>query len=313
MSYRETSRSVKDYTLLVLRGVAMGAADVVPGVSGGTVAFITGIYQELLNSIRSMNPKALQLLFNEGLSSAWRHINGNFLLAVFAGIGVSLFSLAHLIDSALTRYPILVWSFFFGLVLASVWHVMKQVLPLRVKEVAWLVIGLLLAWGVTEVRPTELPGVWWLVLPSGALAVCAMILPGISGSFILLLLGMYRVVLDAVQSVDVLLLGSFLVGCVLGLLLFSHVLGWLLEHYFRVTLSLLTGFLLGSLSVIWPWKQVVETTMNRHGELVPLVQENILPTTYANLNQAPSQWLAALGLALAGALIVLALEKLPNE
>lgn len=291
----------------------MGAADVVPGVSGGTVAFITGIYHELLNSIRSMNIKALQILLKQGFPAAWQHINGNFLLAVFVGIGISFVSLAHLISAALTHHPILVWAFFFGLVLASAWHVIRQILPLRIQEGVWLLVGLLLALAITEIRPAELPGVWWLVLPCGAVAICAMILPGISGSFILLLLGMYRVMLEAFQSFDVIVLGSFLIGCVIGLLVFSHVLGWLLDNYFRATLSLLTGFLLGSLSVIWPWKKVTESIVDRHGEVVPLVQENILPTAYAQLNQTSSDWLPALGFALVGACLVLMLERFSKE
>ena len=269
------SQAIRYYFLLFIRGVAMGAADVVPGVSGGTIAFITGIYEELIDSIRSIGLPTLATLFRSGPVQAWKDINGNFLLAVFGGILLSLFSLANLIEWALGNYPILVWSFFWGLVLASVWHLVKQMRPLTPGLWGWLLLGAVIALGISVLRPVALPGYWWVMTLGGGIAICAMILPGVSGSFLLLLLGLYPVFIDALSDLRWGLLISFAAGAGVGLLLFSRVLSWLLHHYHRPTLAVLTGFLLGSLNVIWPWKQVVETRLDRHGEAIPVVQDLI--------------------------------------
>ena len=305
-----SERSVRGYLAVLLRGMAMGAADVVPGVSGGTIAFITGIYEELIDSLRSIDHRALLCLFKQGPAAAWRHINGTFLLSLFGGVLLSMLSLAKLISHGLDHYPILVWSFFFGLVLASGFHISRQINLRQGRNLLMLLIGIGLAVGVSLARPAELPGEWWIVGLSGALAICAMILPGISGSFILLLIGIYGVVLEAAATFNLGLLASFAVGCGIGLLAFSHVLSWLLHRFHDLTLALLTGFLLGSLNIIWPWKQTLETTVNRHGELVPLVQQNILPATYEALQGAESQLVGALTVFAGGLLLVLMLEWL---
>jgi putative membrane protein len=305
-----SERSVRGYLAVFLRGMAMGAADVVPGVSGGTIAFITGIYEELIDSLRSIDHRALLCLFKQGPAAAWRHINGTFLLSLFGGVLLSMLSLAKLISHGLDHYPILVWSFFFGLVLASGFHISRQINLRQRRNLLMLLIGIGLAVGVSLARPAELPGEWWIVGLSGALAICAMILPGISGSFILLLIGIYGVVLEAAATFNLGLLASFAVGCGIGLLAFSHVLSWLLHRFHDLTLALLTGFLLGSLNIIWPWKQTLETTVNRHGELVPLVQQNILPATYEALQGAESQLFWALVVFAGGLLLVLMLEWL---
>nr|WP_269783337.1 DUF368 domain-containing protein [Marinibactrum halimedae] len=291
----------------------MGAADVVPGVSGGTIAFITGIYEELLDSIRKIGPNTLKALLNEGIPGAWRQCNGAFLASIFGGIAISMVSFARMITWALENHPILVWSFFFGLVAASVVYIFRQLTSVSWREIMALAIGLGLAVFVSVARPVALPDYWWVVMLSGSVAICAMILPGISGSFILLLIGIYPVFIGAIESFNLPLIASFLLGCGVGLLAFSHVLSWLLKHYHNVTLALLTGFLMGSLNVIWPWKQILETTVDRHGEVIPLVQQNILPLTYESLIGLPSQLWPAIGVMFLGLFLVLGLEAISNN
>ena len=296
------------YLLVVVKGMAMGAADVVPGVSGGTIAFITGIYEELLGSLRSITPKTVALLWQTGPSAFWRAINGPFLLALLSGIAFSLFSFARLISYCLENYPILVWAFFFGLIIASVIYIVRQLHGWSWRETLALVIGTAIALAISVAKPAQLPGDWWMVFVAGSIAICAMILPGISGSFILLLMGMYPVFLNALKTVDVFLLSCFFAGCACGLLLFSHLLSWLLDRYHNTTLALLTGFLIGSLNVIWPWKQTLESTVDRHGEVIPLVQENLLPSTYASVTGTEPYTLVAGLLVIGGVFLVLGLE-----
>lgn len=299
---------MKQYFLLFFKGIAMGAADVVPGVSGGTIAFITGIYEELIDSIRGLTPAALLVWYREGFASFWRHINGTFLAVLFSGVLLSLVSLANAVTYCLEHYPLLVWGFFFGLVLASTIYIGRQ-LPFN-KATVWaaFIVGTLIALGVSVAKPVALPGEWWMAFIAGAIAICAMILPGISGSFLLLLMGMYSFILQAVTTFNVPILASFLAGCILGLLLFSHFLSWLLHHYHTVTLAALTGFLLGSLNIVWPWKQTLETMIDRHGEVVPLTQENVLPQSYSVLTGGDPQTLVVIALGLLGLLVVFALE-----
>ncbi|WP_341938504.1 DUF368 domain-containing protein [Marinimicrobium sp. C2-29] len=294
--------------LLWLKGMAMGAADVVPGVSGGTIAFISGIYEELLDSLKRFTPGALGIWYREGFGAFWRHVNGTFLLTVFGGVLFSVFSLANVVSYALEYHPVLVWGFFFGLIIASIIYIGRQ-LPLRSPAI-WiaLIIGTLVALAISVGKPVQLPAVWWMVFIAGSIAICAMILPGVSGSFLLLLMGMYPVVLQAVSDLNVLILMSFFSGCVLGLLLFSHLLSWLLHHFHSVTLAVLTGFLVGSLNIVWPWKHTLETFINRHGEAVPLVQENLLPFAYAEATGSDPQTLWVILLMLLGLSLVLGLE-----
>ncbi|TQV84824.1 DUF368 domain-containing protein [Exilibacterium tricleocarpae] len=288
----------------------MGAADVVPGVSGGTIAFISGIYSELIDSLRSINLEALQTLRRRGIGACWQVINGNFLLALFTGIAISLVTLARVINYCLTHYPIHVWSFFFGLILASIFYMVRQTGAWHRRELLALVLGTGIALAISMAKPAALPGEWWMALLAGSVAICAMILPGISGSFILLLMGMYSAILRAIEDLDWLLLASFGVGCACGLLAFSHVLSWLLRRFYTLTLSFLTGFLVGSLNIIWPWKQTLQTTLNRHGEEVPLVQSNLWPATYSELTGLAAHTGWALMLALLGMVVVLGFERL---
>lgn len=291
----------------------MGAADVVPGVSGGTIAFISGIYDELLDSLKRLTPAALTIWYRQGWLAFWAHINGTFLLTLFAGVLLSVFSLANIVSYALENHAILVWGFFFGLILAAIIYIGKQ-LPLRSFSV-WgaLAVGTMIALAISVGKPAQLPGDWWMIMLSGSIAICAMILPGISGSFILLLMGVYPVILRAVTELNMVLLASFLVGAVVGLLLFSHFLSWLLHRFRVMTLAVLTGFLVGSLNIVWPWKQTLETYTDQQGNEVPLVQENLLPEQYANLVGADPQTWLVIFLALIGLVLVLGLEYLAED
>ncbi|WP_211224585.1 DUF368 domain-containing protein [Marinimicrobium agarilyticum] len=286
----------------------MGAADVVPGVSGGTIAFISGIYDELLDSLRRWTPAALGIWYREGFGAFWKHTNGNFLLTVFGGVLLSIFSLANVVSYALEYHPLLVWGFFFGLVVASVVYIGRG-LALRSPQV-WigLAVGTVVALAISLGKPMQLPDEWWMVFLAGSIAICAMILPGVSGSFLLLLMGMYPVFIQAVADLNWLILGCFLAGCVTGLLLFSHFLSWLLHRFREQTLAVLTGFLIGSLNIIWPWKHALQTFVDRHGEEIPVVQENLWPTDYAAVTGNDPQTAMVLVLMALGLFLVLGLE-----
>ncbi len=304
------NRSIKDYVLLVLRGIAMGAADVVPGVSGGTIAFITGIYDELLHSLRQCGPGALMVLAKQGVPAFWRHINGNFLLAVFGGVLLSIKTLASVISYCLENYPVLVWAFFTGLIAASVVLLVKTQSSWHWRHWIACLIGASIVIVISIAKPTHLPGDWWIIFLGGFVAICAMILPGISGSFILLLAGLYPVVLNAVNEMDLVLLGSFLAGCICGLLVFSRFLSWLLDNYHQTTLAVLIGFLVGSLNVTWPWKVTVETVIDRHGEVTPIAQENVSPFFYESVTGLESQLALVITSAALGLFLVLLIELL---
>lgn len=300
---------MKDRVTLFLKGMAMGAADVVPGVSGGTVAFITNIYDELIESIHSIGPKTLITLRREGFARAWESINGNFLLTLFLGIATSILSLAKVITHLLATQPILVWAFFFGLIVVSAMFIAKQIEFWNAKSIATLIVGVIVAWQLSSLTPQVVEATPWMIVGSGALAICAMILPGISGSFILLMLGMYAPILGAIKAFDIQIVALFGSGAVIGLLSFSRLLDWLLKNARSITLALLTGFMVGSLNKVWPWKQTLSYRTNSHGEQVPLLQSNISPNAYAELMSTSSQLLPALGLMVLAVLLVVALER----
>lgn len=271
------------YLLIVLKGMAMGAADVVPGVSGGTIAFITGIYGELLNSIKNIDIKAVKLLGTFKFRQFWKKINGNFLGSLLLGIAISIFSLAATMKWLLENKPIGTWSFFFGLIIASVFVVSKQVTKWNVTTILYFLGGIAAGYLITILSPTTTPETWWFIMLSGAIAVCAMILPGISGSFILLLLGKYYFIMTAVSEFNIPVLTLFAIGIVVGITSFSHALSWLLKHYHNLMVAFLTGIMLGSLNKVWPWKQVTETFIDSHGVARPLTEVNVLPSTYQAL------------------------------
>jgi len=302
-------RTLKDYLILSLKGVAMGAADVVPGVSGGTIAFITGIYEELLNTINAVNLDALKKLKTEGLKGFWQHINGNFIVALFLGIGISIASLAKLITYLMANQAVLLWSFFFGLIIASIYLVGKKIAKWDISKIIGLIIGSGVAFYITLLPPMENPDALWYVCLSGAIAICAMILPGISGSFILLLLGSYQLILTSIKDLKLTIIAVFGAGCIVGLLSFSRLLSWMFKKYHDLTIAILTGFLVGSLNKIWPWKLTISNRTNSHGEVVPFMQENVLPADFiGEANITLSIVMAIIGLGL-----ILILERFSSK
>ena len=296
------------YIVLALKGCAMGMADVVPGVSGGTIAFISGIYEELLDSIRSVDATALRLLLRFRLAEFWRHINGRFLLPVLLGIAVAIFSLARLMTYLLTNQPIAIWSFFFGLIVASALLVARQIGRWDWRTVLAFAVGAAAAWWITVATPAETPDDWWFVMLSGAIAICAMILPGISGAFILLLLGKYQYIMHAVGEFDIPVIAVFVIGAAAGIISFSHLLSWLLKHWHDVTVAVLMGFMVGSLNKVWPWKETVETYLDSRGVAQPLVQNNIAPGTFEQLTGQPSLLVQAILLGIVGFLVIYGIE-----
>lgn len=300
-------RTLKDYIVISLKGAAMGAADVVPGVSGGTIAFISGIYEELLSSISNINLDLFKTLRKEGFKKAWKQLNGNFLLSLLLGIFVSILSLAKAIKYLLENEPVLLWSFFFGLVLASVIYIAKQLTKWNLITFVVMILGAALAYYITTLDPlvSENSSPWFLFL-AGAIAICAMILPGISGAFILVLLGAYKPVLAAVNDRDYKIVALIGLGAIVGLLSFSRVLKWLFRHYKNYTLAALTGFIIGSLNKIWPWKHTLSYRVNSHGVEVPFKQESISPFSFTGDNQL----LMAIILAAVGFGLIILLEKL---
>ncbi len=280
-------RSFSEYSLLTARGIAMGAADVIPGVSGGTIAFITGIYEELINSIKSVNKEFFQKLFRSGIVSAWKHINGNFLVAVLSGVMLSIFSLAQLITWLLLVYPKLVWAFFFGLIIASALHVGRKITSWNLTTIGSLVAGTLIAAYITIAAPAVTPEAWWFIFISGDIAITAMILPGISGSFILLLLGKYEFILNAVKDFQLDVIFIFAAGCIIGIISFSNIISWLFRKIPDATMALLTGFMLGSLNKLWPWKEVLSYRINSAGEEMPFLERSIGPFQYTQNTGEP--------------------------
>lgn len=299
---------LSNYLLLTLKGCAMGMADVVPGVSGGTIAFITGIYEELVESIRSVDLGALKLLATGRFSAFWRRINGSFLFSVLLGVAVSILSLARLMTYLLTHHPIEIWSFFFGLIVASALLVSRQVGKWNWRTVLALAIGVAVAWWITVASPAETPNDWWFILLSGAIAICAMILPGISGAFILLLLGKYHYIMQAVGDLNIPVILVFVAGAIAGIISFSHLLSWLLKHWHDCTIALLMGFMIGSLNKVWPWKETVESYTDGHGQVLPLVERNILPQTFENALGIDAHLWQAIVLCLVGFLMIYAIE-----
>jgi len=260
----------------------MGAADVVPGVSGGTIAFITGIYDELLAALNAINLRTLKLWRKEGFSAVWDEIHGNFLVALFAGIAVSFLTLARIFKSLLDNYPHLLWAFFFGLIVGSIFLVGKMISKWNAVTIIGLIVGTAISYWFTILDPANAGVSMLYIFIAGVIAICAMILPGISGSFILLLMGVYYPMLEAVTNFDLRFIAILGSGAVIGLLSFSRLLKWTLDRYKEPTIAILIGFLIGSLNKIWPWKEVIEYRLNSHGESVPFIEENILPQAHAN-------------------------------
>ena len=267
----------------------MGAADIVPGVSGGTIAFITGIYERLLLSLQSILPALIELIKDRKFSCFWKTINGSFLITLFSGILLSVIIFAKLIAYLLVTHPVPLWSFFFGLIVASVAIIGKQISEWNIRLFISVVAGVLIAYCLTQLSPASVEHSYLNAFLSGLVAICAMILPGISGSFILVMLGTYSFILGAIKDFDVFVLMIFTSGCLIGLLSIANVLVWAFSHFRNVTLALLTGFMIGALTKVWPWKEVLTYREDRHGRLLPLLEQNVLPDTYELLNGVPAQ------------------------
>jgi putative membrane protein len=308
----QSPRTPRQYVTLFLKGMAMGGADVVPGVSGGTIAFITGIYETLLDSIASVDADALQLLRQGRWRDLWQHINGNFLVTLFGGIFLSILTLAQLLGFLLEAYPIQLWSFFFGLIIIAAYLVAKEIKQWSAGVVVAAAVGIAIAYYITLATPAETPTDLWFVFLSGSVAICAMILPGISGSFILLILGKYAFILEAVNERNLTVIAVFGLGCVVGILAFARVISWLLDRYHDVAVALLAGFMIGSLGKIWPWKEAVLTHLDRHGEEVPLVTRNVLPAQFEQLTGQDALLGQAILFMLVGFLLVLGIERFAN-
>lgn len=300
------TRTPGEYGYLVFSGAAMGAADVVPGVSGGTMAFILGVYEELINTIKSFNIKLLRLLFAFRIREALDHVNWKFILALGGGLGGAILSLARILSWLLDHHPVPLYAFFFGLVAASIVAVSAHV-HWKPSMVVTLLAGTAGAYLIVGLVPMDMPNDPLTLFLSGAVAICAMILPGISGSFILLILGQYAYVLNAVKDLNVGALVPAVGGMVVGIMAFSRILSWLLKHYHQVTVTLLVGFMLGSLRRIWPFKEVQEWMENRHGEWVPMLENNVLPDFGSGVF-----WLS-LGLCVFGFLLICLLDHMQSR
>ena len=301
---------IRKRVLTYLKGMAMGAADIVPGVSGGSIALITGIYEELLRSINSLTGESLGLLLKFEFKAFFRAVNGGFLLSLLLGIFTSIFSLSKLITYLMVEHPIPLWSFFCGLILVSAFLILKDIKKWSMGVVLALLIGTAAAYYITELPPTSSPDALWFTFVAGAIAICAMILPGISGSFILLILGKYEPILHAVSERDFATLAVFAVGCIVGLLSFSRVISWLLKRFYSVTIGLLSGFMLGSINKLWPWKIVTAYRTSSSGEEKPFLTKNLFPGEYLEQTGFEPKLMVALAAFAFGVILVLGIDRL---
>lgn len=288
----------------------MGGADVVPGVSGGTIAFISGIYEELLESIKAVNIPNLKLLLKGEFKLFWKAINGNFLLVLFSGILVSVKSLASLLIFLKETYPIQLWSFFWGLIMISAVVVLRQINQWRWTVILSGIIGIFVAFFITSTTPAHTSDSYLMIILSGVLGISAMILPGISGAFILLILGKYEFILTALNDLNLVVIGLFLTGCLIGLVSFVRIISWLLSKYHNVAVALLAGFMMGSLNKLWPWKQTLEYRLDRHGAQVPFIDVNVWPNKYLEVTGQDPVIIQALLYMAVGFFIVVVIEKI---
>jgi putative membrane protein len=282
----------------------MGASDVVPGVSGGTMALVLGIYEDLIYAIKSFDLKSLVFLVTLRIRAFFQSVSWRFLLTLGIGILTAILTLAKVLSWLLQNQPVLIWSFFLGLIVASVVSVSRRVEAWQFSTWACFFGGMIGAYFLVGLVPVSTPDDYWFLFVSGAVAICAMILPGISGSFILVLLGKYHYILEAVNNRDFIVLSVVAAGACIGIIAFSRLLGWLLKKYHDMIVAMLTGLMLGSLRKVWPWKETIESYVNDHGKVTPLVQSNILP------GQWNTEVLAALSLMMIGFLVVLFLDRL---
>jgi len=298
---------LKDMFQLYLKGVAMGAADIIPGVSGGTIALIAGIYSNLIDAIKSLDMEGIKKLLKLDFSGFLAHVHVRFLVVLLAGIGTAILSIARAMHWLLENQPTFTWSAFFGLILASIWVLSRKV-KWSANKVLAFVIGAGGGFFLVGLIPVATPETWWFIVLCGMIAICAMILPGISGAFLLLILGKYEYVTAALKhpfsAESLVIIGCFMIGAFFGITSFSRVLSYLLHHYEALTLAFLTGLMTGSLRKVWPWKDVLETQMIR-GKSYVLREANLLPVVDVNL-------MICLGLMIAGVVLVLRLEKVAS-
>lgn len=275
---------MKEYIILVLKGLGMGAANVIPGVSGGTIALITGIFERLINAIKSFNFNALKLLISFKFNEFSNYTDLKFLIAVFSGIVIAIISLAKLFDYLFENYPVYIWAYFFGLVLSSVYFVGKRITQWNFSVITSFIIGTAIAIIISALNPaTQNQGFIYLII-CGVAAICSMILPGLSGSFILFIMGNYKLVaIDAINDMDFNILFPVIIGAVFGLIVFSHILSWVFKKFRNQTISLLTGFILGSVSILWPWQNKIYllnemgSKVIKNGEAVIIKYERFIP------------------------------------
>lgn len=305
-------RNLKDNLLTYLKGMAMGAADVVPGVSGGSIALIAGIYEKLLDSINAIDLEAFHLLRKGEIKTLWLKVNGSFLLALLLGIFTSILTLANLITYLIKTNPIPVWSFFCGLIIISALIILRDVKKWNILAIFALPVGIAIAYWITGMAPGSSDNNLLFIFGAGMIAICAMILPGISGSFLLLVMGKYEYILNALVEKDLLTLGVFALGCAVGILAASRAISWLLKHYPAITISILSGFMLGSINKLWPWKKVLSFRLSSSGEQEPFLTENIWPHHYLSVTGEEPYFLAAIFAFCFGILLVIGLERLAH-
>ncbi|MCM2973001.1 DUF368 domain-containing protein [Larsenimonas suaedae] len=293
---------------LYLKGAGMGAADAVPGVSGGTIAFITGIYEELIHTIRRFGPEAIGVWREGGTLRMLEFLNFGFLIPLMLGILTSLVTVAHLVTYLMDAYPLLLNAFFFGLVLASAYVVARRLTHWNPAHLVALVAGVALAYYLPSLLPAGNDGGWMLFI-AGAIAISAMLLPGVSGSFLLLTMGMYGTVMGGIKSFDLMLIVKFALGCLVGLFTFSRVLSWLFKHHHAMTLQLLIGFILGSLPTLWPWKTLSAYRLADNGDKIPLDHQLLWPNHYGAVTGSDPQWVLAFALMAVGVALVVALGE----
>mgnify|MGYP003324448862 CR=1 FL=1 len=294
-------------------GLLMGAAEIVPGISGGTIAFISGIYERLVNSLQRFTPSLILRLRKEGIKGVWVYTDATFLLILFVGMAVSIIVFANAIVYLLYNEPVALWSFFFGMVMASCWVVSKDISRTQFQSYIFLIVGVLIGLVVTHIAPLEISPTPAALFFGGMFAVCAWILPGLSGSFILLIFGLYAFVVEAIKSFDVVSLVTLGAGCVIGLVSFSQVLSVLFSRYRNGTLAVLTGFMMGSLAKLWPWKNTLSYHLKSDGTQIPIIQEPVLPQTYELIMNEQANLMLAVGVALSGIVLVVLLDRVATR
>jgi len=319
---------MKDTVSTMIKGMAMGTAEVIPGVSGGTIAFITGIYEKLLNTIKAFGPGLIPIFKASGFKGVWSAINGNFLVRLLGGMVLGVVFGVFAISYLLEKYPPAVWAFFFGLIIASAIYIGRQITRWGVGEIALMILGAVVAFGITMIAPAKGSESLIFVFISGAIAISALILPGISGSFILLIMGMYTYIisdtlkpaLTTLAPDKLLIMVVFALGCLTGLMTVSRLLSWTFKHYRNLTLAILTGFMIGSLNKIWPWRNAIEWLRDESGKIIMkedgitkkkiLIEENVFPANYTG---GEDLLLAVILLMIFGFLSVFLLERLGSK